>query len=98
MLGCGLFLLLAALMMRNEIYFPMVFPLAFGVLCASNCFIHGREYEIERRRAILEDAYEWPEVEPVLRLDGCKNCGCQEFYVVAGRLVCICCGTVMEHE
>lgn len=97
-LGCGGWLLLAAVMMRNGIYFPVVFAMVFGMLCAADSFIHGREFEIERRREIMEEKYDWPELEPGLKLDGCKHCNCQEFYVVAGRLVCICCGQVMEHE
>ena len=95
--GCGAFLLLAAVMMRNEIYLPIFFAMVFGMLCAGNCFIHGREYEIERRREIMEGSYQWPEMEPGLELDCCEYCNCQEFYVVAGRLVCMCCGTVMRH-
>lgn len=97
-LGCGGWLLLAAVMMKYEIYFPVVFAMVFGMLCAADSFILGREFEIERRRSIMEQEYEWEELEPGLKLGCCKECGCQEFYVVAGRLVCMCCGTVMEHE
>ena len=97
-LGCGGWLLLAAVMMRCEIYFPVVLGMVFGMLCAADSFIHGREFEIERRREIMEEKYDWPELEPGMVLDGCEKCGCQEFYVVAGRLVCMCCGEVMKHE
>lgn len=93
--GCAAFMLLGFIMMRLEIYIPALFALVFGMVSASDCFIHGREYEIERRRDILAGKYRWEADSGDAR---CKFCNCREFYVVADHLVCVCCGTVMEHE
>lgn len=96
--ACALYMMLAELLEQIGLRFPSVFALILGMICASDCFIHGREYETERQRNVFERRGTRVSSTFGAKMFRCAICGCPEFSKVADRLVCICCGAVAEVE
>lgn len=92
-IGCAAYIWLTAILVMFGLHLSAFFALLCGLICATENFIFGRQYERERQKAMRLGIS-----EPHKAADtACEYCGCREFTVVAGRMVCICCGKVMEN-
>jgi len=66
-----------------------------GAMSAYAIFRMGMQYEEQIEMFWEEIEMEEEQGEEVVT---CKRCGCGEFEIVAGRLVCTVCGEVLERE
>lgn len=94
--ACALYMVCGEVLRQQEITLGAIFSLVLGMICAAECFQCGQEHERERQRQIEEACDAWIEAGNRLSPARCRSCGCPEFSRVAGRMVCICCGSVLE--
>lgn len=96
--ACAGYVWLAALLNLLEIYLPAYFALIVGLVCGYACMHCGVELERERRKELGRQQDEWDEMAAGVRRSRCKNCGYEGFRIIAGRMICNCCGEVMDHD
>lgn len=91
----ALYIWMAAVLDKVGLCLPLVFALVVGIFCGYNCLLCGQDLERERRKELDEQRDACDEIATGERIR-CKNCGCQEFRIIAGRLICNCCGEVTD--
>lgn len=96
--ACPLWMLSADLLLRMDMPWGAVFTIVMAMLVAAESFLCGREYEQARRMAADRDEADFMCFATGMKQIVCKNCGCPEFTMKAGRLICLCCGSVAERE
>lgn len=96
--ACPIWMLSADLLLRMELRLGVVFTVVMAMLVATESFLCGREYEQERRMAADKAEADFMCFATGMKQLVCKNCGCPEFTMKAGRLICLCCGSVVERE
>lgn len=94
----AMYIWVSALMVQVEIYIPACFALAIGLLCGYACMNCGRDIERRRWIHLVVENKEKQEAETGRRQIRCRNCGYGGFRTIAGRLICNCCGEVLENE
>ena len=94
--ACAFFMTVALLLARHDIRYPAVFGTLVGLVCAWDCYFLGKEHEAARQEAKRQQDGDWMEIATGVKQVVCRNCKCERFQIVAGRLICLCCGQVAE--
>ena len=94
--GCAAFMGIALGLSHEGINIPAWIAAVLGLVCGQDCYHYGVEWERERMYEMFEEDEElWGKANDQAV---CGVCNCPEFYSIAGRMVCTCCGTVLENE
>ena len=94
----ALYVWMATVLAVLEIYMPACMTLVVGLLCGKECVQCGVDLERWRRvKLSVEQQAKEAAIHGVWR-QHCRNCGYTGFRVIAGRLVCNCCGEVFQSE
>lgn len=94
----ALYVWLAAILAMLEIYLPACMTLVVGLLCGKECVKCGVDLERWRRVKLkVEEQYKDAALKGAWQ-QCCQKCGYEGFRVIAGRLVCNCCGEVLQGE
>lgn len=96
--ACALYMMCGEVLRQWDIRLGAVFALLLGMFCAAECFSCGREYELDQRRGIEGTGDDWAAAEHGMKPVRCRICGCPEFYRAAGRMICVCCGSVLDED
>ena len=96
--ACAGYVWLAALLNLLEIYLPAYFALIVGLVCGHACIQCGVDMERWRRVKLKVEEQAKDAVLHGAWKQHCRTCGYEGFRVVAGRLVCNCCGEVFQGE
>ena len=96
--ACPLYMLSAELLLRLDLPWCAVLSMVMAMLCTAESFLCGREYEWERRMAADQDEADFMCFETGMKQLVCKNCGCPEFTMKAGHMICLCCGSAASRE
>lgn len=96
--ACPLYMFSAELFAQLDMRLGVVFAVVMGMLSAAASFLCGREDEFAKQMKAHADEATWMCFATGMENIVCGNCGCREFSMTAGRLVCLCCGSVLEKE
>lgn len=91
--SCALYMLCGEVLRQWDIQLGASFALLIGMYCATECFSCGRGYERKCLGFELEES-KTPGRRKVRR----NVCGCEDFTIAAGRMICACCGAVADLE
>lgn len=96
--ACAGYVWLAAVLAMLEIYLPTAFALALGLVSGYGCVQCGVDLERWRRVKLKVEEQAKDAVLQGAWQQCCQKCGYEGFRVIAGRLVCNCCGEVFQGE
>lgn len=98
LVATALYVWLAALLNLLEIYLPACFALFVGLMCGYTCLRCGVDLERWRRVQLAVKDREMERICTGAMKQYCRTCGYEGFRIVAGHLVCNCCGEVFKGE
>ena len=94
----ALYVWMAVILAMLEIYLPACMTMVVGLLCGKECMQCGVDLERWRRVKLAVKEKEMEKIATGAMKQYCKRCGYTGFRVIAGRLICNCCGEVFQGE